>query len=128
MLRIKRELEVMTYLREVRENDHDSTDNPLFLTWPISKFGLYLFLLFFDKQNKLIWCNFFYFLVENVSYIANSYHGELEIRKQVKERIGLSRDLDEFTLYESAWMQEPMIFPEVISCKIEAALLETGLR
>jgi hypothetical protein len=71
---------------------------------------------------------FAFFSVETVSYIANSYHGELEIRKQVKERIGLSRDLDEFTLYESAWMQEPMIFPEVISYKIESALLETGLR
>jgi len=40
MKRIRRELDVMTHLREVQDNDYDSPENPLFLTWPISKFGM----------------------------------------------------------------------------------------
>jgi len=66
--------------------------------------------------------------VETVSYITTSYQMELETGKLVAEKIGLSRDFEEFTFYESAWTQEPMLFADVISLKIEAALLETGLR
>jgi hypothetical protein len=66
--------------------------------------------------------------VETVDFVTSCYEDELDTRKLVVEKIGLSETSEEFSFYESAWIQEPMLYPDVISFKIESALLETGLR
>ncbi|XP_059477170.1 uncharacterized protein LOC132197707 [Neocloeon triangulifer] len=104
MTRVKRELEVMSNLADVRQKNYDLPESPMFLTWPFSKF------------------------VETVAFITNYYQQEVDVRRMVVEKVGLSQDLSEYYFYEACWTQQPMLFQDVITLKIEAALLETGLR
>ncbi|XP_065339236.1 cyclin-dependent kinase 2-interacting protein-like [Cloeon dipterum] len=103
MTKLRNELEAITQLSEVKQNNYDSPENPLFLTWPISKF------------------------VETVDYILKSYQEELKVKQMVLKEIGLSQDSNELAFSENAWRYQPMLFPDEINFKIEAALLETGI-
>lgn len=100
--------------------------SPIFLTWPVEKFGSY-----WERKVKFISrirndC-YNVFSGDEFELISSAYAKEYEIKVCTKENIAHCTSEDKLLIHLAAWIYQVFISPKV-TVALESLLIETGHR